>query len=176
MIVRKYLYIIIGNLYRYTFQAAFNIIGNSYWYARLILSGKYFQIQRIKKYSRANRLNVILDHSAYMHDGISKRGLFRRWPTWTATFTIMIYRAQIAPGRSWIIGNCQDFAHLARVFYGNRARIRIFCPARLADLDRVHYLAEIEGIGVVSNTSFRAETPDQCAARMLDGAEYFWIA
>lgn len=185
MTARKLLYIIIGQLYRATFQALFNVIGNAYWYTRLIVSGHFRRMRFLKSEYRKMQISQLLDKSVYMHDGISKRGLFRRWPTWTATVTIMIYRAHMMPGNYWISGNCQDFAHLARWYFGDRAKIRIFCPMRLADLDRVHYIADITTIGekyglhyhvgIVSNTTFRAETPDQCAFRMLDGADYVWI-
>ena len=175
MTARKLLYILLGQLYRATFQLVFNVIGNAYWYCRIILSGRYFAAQRLKQYALANRLHLVLEHSAYKYDGLFKKGPFRRWPTWTATALVMIYRAHVSPSRYWVIGNCQDFAHLARVYYGSSARIRIFCPMRLADIDRVHYIADVWGAGTVSNTEFRAETPDQCAARMLDGADYVWI-
>jgi len=175
MTMRGYIYFTLGQLYRATFQLVFNVIGNTYWYARIILSCKIRYMRFLKSKYREMHLNQLLDKSVYMYDGISKRGLFRRWPTWTATVTVIIARAHMMPGSYWFAGNCQDFAHLAKWYYGDRAKIRIFCPMKLSDLDRVHYIADVRGVGIVSNTTFRAETPDQCAARMLDGADYVWI-
>lgn len=78
------------------------------------------------------------DEMHYSYDGITKSGMFRKWPTWTSLIGIMYYRGRI--------GNCQDGAwYIKKILKqsGKKARIRIYIPG--INVSKIHYVVECDG-------------------------------
>ena len=140
MILKKALFFTVGWLYRLTFQSIFNITANAFWLTRMHLGDrdKLDDARKRLAYLRnfsldcyAHALQIV--GARYMYDGITKKGLLKKWPTWTALPIVLAYRG--------FAGNCQDFAVLAKYCFPGKVKIKIMVPLSISRLaDGIHYV------------------------------------
>lgn len=141
----KLIVILIGFLYRVSFQLIFNIVFNLFWLIHMSINKKWYFSERKK----ALAITSFFDF-AYCYDGLFKEGLFKKWPTWTALIGVTYYRGKI--------GNCQDAAWYVKKWLklkGEKPKIRIFMKG--LHVDKVHYIVESNGYiyDMIENLNFR---------------------
>lgn len=106
-------------LYRFTIQAIFNAVLNTYHYLRLLKSGKLKQARNIECNASIDAMCDIPVVMTYKYDGIfDTKGSLGKWPCWTATRVVFA-----GMGMS---GNCMDGAHfMARPTGGS---VKVWIP------------------------------------------------
>ena len=176
--MKKPIFYICGILYRVTFQAIFNIFGNAFWLARIYLGSAekrrnaFDNLRELRGHEKIVYINMLNLHGArYQYDGITKTGLLRKWPTWTALPIVTAYRG--------FAGNCQDFAVLARYCLGRDFKIKIIVPLLISKLAaKIHYIAYSEKDKlVISNTNLIHRTADEFARHWIAGdCEYISLS
>lgn len=127
--------VILAIVYRLTFQAIFNLIGNAIWLIRIITAGKLFaSIKSARQAMQAIQYGDEIEFF-YLHKGLVKSdGIFGKWPTWTALPSVFAYRN--------FKGNCQDGAYFFKRALGGRVRVWIPADKFPTWLTGAHYVAE----------------------------------
>lgn len=137
--MKKAIFFTIGWLYLLTIQTILNICGNLYWliiipfkYSKEYRKSRKSEYKRIKKMTTEEYLEFLPRTGIYMYDGLSDKGIFRMWPTWTALPYITVMRG--------LKGNCQDFAALNKKILGKYAKVKISVPLSIKKLHMIHYI------------------------------------
>ena len=174
--MKKLIFFSCGWLYRLTFQAIFNFFGNAYWLVRMYTGPRLRRKYAETKLAAMCNMDIEIyqsyleEHKAsYQYDGLTKSGIFRRWPTWTALPIVTAYRN--------FQGNCQDFAVLARHCFRPHVRVKIMVPLSISKLaSGIHYIAYWQIAGVVfSNARVARTNPDSYADARLGKNKYVWL-
>lgn len=187
----------LSQLYRLLVQNLWDTLGNLWWYLKINLKGDW-DTTSIQLNTQRAHLDLVAEmfdpvvmiqeavaNSSYGLDGLFKDvPVLDRWPTWTQTARIHLYRNRV--------GNCQDHMHFAKwnMQYLNsihasfkqwKIRKNIYTPINpIYTLTKTHYFLSVlspNGIEYqISNGRVTMESRDSLASRFLKGAHvYVWL-
>ncbi len=183
---------IIGWLYILTLLQVFNIIANAYWLIKLIISGKYkAQLEGLRhiKHGIKSIADVEREYKLYnfIFDGITKGGLFKKWPTWIPLPIVFLAKERkdnCDGSQSWLSWLMKQLHKNDKSSDRYKYKQKIFVPLLPWKLDRVHYIGIIydmespltDPYKCYSNGKITSETYDDLALRFLCGDQrYTWI-
>ncbi len=168
--------------YYYTIQQVFNLLGRTYWYLRILLSGRWSETtdlcegisEEVKDFTSLNNIYMTFK---YQFDGLfDKVWVFDRWPTWVPTIRILMAR-----GTS---DNCDGAVIFAQSLYDAlfekhpeakkelKLKLRVIVPYNSFKnfAERTHYVLEVihekeKWVAIYSSGKIYAMSIEEFAAK-----------
>lgn len=183
---------IISWLYIITLLSFFNIMANSFWLIKMFILGTFSEKRKELKNIAAG-IKTIADVEReyklykYVYDGITKDGVFGKWPTWIPLPIVFLAknRQDNCDGSyAWLRWLMKQFKKNNKNAARFKYERKIYVPIMPWKLDKVHYIGVVTDLNSTIENAYKcyssgkitSELYDQLALRLLQGDQrYIWI-